>query len=447
MELLLSLPGRRADVEAWLREPGRGERIKENRVRAVHRWNGLYVKEFKHPGWLRKLRSRVNDPALHEHRVLLALRGRGIAAPAPAAWARAGGSTFVFTEEIPGAVVLREAPLPRPLLRDLAAFVRGLHDAGFRHDDLHLGNILLAGGRLHLVDVHRARLGDPLTPAERAEALGFLSLSLSGRAPVTDVLRVIRAYGADAREVDQAYRAARERYWRDRQSRVRRNGSDFEVADGLVLRRPFGAEEARKALEGAPLRVVKETPRRRLWLVDGRTFVKEGARGLWHNGFALETRGIPTPRLLACRGDRVVGEWIEGALPLWEHLRARGVSRALVGRLARLVRQMHARGVFHRDLKANNILVRGDDVWVVDLDRVDFLRDVPRPARVLNLAQLNAAVGPPATPADRLRFFFAYAGRDRAIRMNWKSWVREIMKRTVERGHHWPTKNEARIKN
>ena len=31
---------------------------------------------------------------------------------------------------------------------------------------------------------------------------------------------------------------------------------------------------------------------------DAGTFVKEGARNLWHNGFAVETRGIPTPRLL-----------------------------------------------------------------------------------------------------------------------------------------------------
>ena len=91
------------------------------------------------------------------------------------------------------------------------------------------------------------------------------------------------------------------------------------------------------------------------------------------------------------------------SLPLWEHLQAHGVSRDFIGRLARLVRRMHVRGVYHRDLKANNILARGDDLWVIDLDRVDFMLSVDRPERVLNLAQLNGAIGAPATRTDRLR--------------------------------------------
>lgn len=437
MKIAVSAPELREKVEEWLRSP-RGELVKDNRSRSVHRWEGLYVKRFKHPGLVQGIRGFLDDRAAREFRVLGELRRRGIPAPEPVAWAREGRSTFLFTREIPGGTDLRQEPLGRAAVLELARFARRLHDAGVHHEDLHVGNILRAGGQLYLLDVHRARLVDELTRAERAEGLGFLLLSFYAGVSQTDVLRFLREYGADPREVLAAFRAARERYYRDRQSRVRRSGSDFEIVDGLALRRPYTAEEARRALSAAPLRVVKETPRRRLWLADERTFVKEGPRALWRNGFGLEVRGIPTPRLLAASGNRVVGEWLEGARPLGEHLRLHGLSRDFLGKLARLVRRLHERGVFHRDLKANNLLVRGEEIYVADVDRVDFPGEVPRAARVLNLAQLNAALGPPVRRTDRLRFFFAYAGRARPLRVAWKEWVRDVMKLTIARRHVWP---------
>jgi tRNA A-37 threonylcarbamoyl transferase component Bud32 len=440
MQLELSVANRRADVEAWLRQPGQGETIKDSRVRSVHRWNGLYVKRFKYPGLLQKIRGRLRDGAAHEYRVLQELHRRGLEVPEPVAWARNDGSTFLFTREIPNAAALRTVCLTRPLLQTLAEFVRKLHDAGLRDDDLHIGNVLLAGGKLHLVDLHEARLVGRLSDAERAESLAFVILSFYTIVSQTDLLRFVRAYGADPKHVAAAFQTLRERYYRDRQSRAWKTGSNFDVRGDLVLRRPMTEEAARRALSASPLRVVKEIPNRRLWLADAKTFVKEGARASWANSYGLELRGIPTPRLHAVLGNRVVGDWIEGALPLWDHLKAHGVSRELLWRLARLVRRMHTRGVYHRDLKANNVLIRGDEISVIDLDRVDFVRTVLPEDCAWNLAQLNAAVAEPVTRTERLRFFFAYACRSRPIRREWKRWVWEIMRNTVLRDHHWPAK-------
>ncbi len=431
-------PGLRADVEAWLRNPGQGVLVKENRVRSVHRWNGLYIKRFKYPGFLQQVRRLLADRARREFRILRELRGRGLPVPEPAAWAGDGRTTFLFTREIPGASPLRSLPLTRPLLLELGRFVRRILDAGLRHPDLHIGNILVAGGDMHLVDLHGASLAGELSGAERTRMAAFVVLSFYTFVPQTDVLRFLRACGVDPREAWEAFRSERERYYRDRQSRVWRTGSRFEAVGGMHLRRPFPAGEARRTFDSPPLRVVKELPGRRIWLADPQIFVKEGSRRAWYNGYGLEVRGVPTPRLLACRGRRVAGEWIEGALPLWDHLKRNGVSRDLLRRLALLVRRMHVRGVLHRDLKANNVIVRGGEFWVIDPDRVDFLREVPREGRLDNLAQLNAAVGAPATRTDRLRFFFDYAGRDREMRLGWKGWVREITLRTRGRRHVWP---------
>lgn len=434
----VSVPDRREDVESWLRQPGQGETIKDNRVRSVHRWKGLFVKRFKYPGFFQKLRGRLSDRAAHEYRILEELRRRGLEVPEPVAWARNGDSTYLFTREIPNAAVLRSIPLTRPLLRSLAEFVRRIHDAGLRDDDLHVGNVLVADGKLHLVDLHQAKFVGRLDDEARARSLAFVILSFYTVVRETDVLRFVRAYGADPERVARAFQDVREDYYQGRQARCWKSSTNFEVTGDLILRRPFTAEAARKLLSSPPMKVVKELPGRRLWLADAKTFVKEGARSAWANAFGLEIRGIPTPRLHAVQGSRVLGDWIEGALPLWEHFKANGVSRELLGRLARVVRRMHVRGIYHRDLKANNVLVRGEELFIIDLDRVDFVKNVLPEDRAWNLAQLNAAVGAPVTRTDRLRFFFAYAGRSLAVRREWKRWVWEIMRNTILRGHHWP---------
>ncbi len=95
---------------------------------------------------------------------------------------------------------------------------------------------------------------------------------------------------------------------------------------------------------------------------------------------------------------------------------ARRSKRSEIGRAGRWLGDLHARGIYHGDLKAVNVFLRekhGDpSLCLVDYDRVVF-GDAPvgLRRRVKNLAQLAASVGTHVGRADRLRFWRAYVDR------------------------------------
>jgi hypothetical protein len=152
----------------------------------------------------------------------------------------------------------------------------------------------------------------------------------------------------------------------------------------------------------------------------------------WVFGHGLRERHLPTPRPLAIwhrvrrgvPGDAyLLTEKVDGAVDLHgfvqrlsalPHAPAAPELRRRCAALARLVRQLHVRGLTHRDLKASNVLTAerfGDDrFWFIDLVGVRRHRRVGRRFKVQNLARLNASFlsQPLVTRTVRLRFLFAY---------------------------------------
>lgn len=444
------------------------ETVKESSIRAVRRLtppNGgaLYLKLFREKGVGAAMRRLVADRAAREYAVLDHLRRAGVNAAVPVACGTHDGASFLLTREIPSAEVLKDLLPNRELMAALGAFVRSIHDAGLRHDDLHLGNVLVSGSTLYLVDVHRSAIRPKLTRAERLEGLAFLVLSLHTLVSAADQRRVLRAYWGERPskalllDLRAAFRKARERYSADRTKRCLVSGREFEKSGGMMVRRPLTASAAKDAFKASPLREVKSVGRRRLWLATPDRFVREGPRAkrIWRNAHALAVRHVATPRLWAWSGDKVLGEWLTDARPLNEFMerpwKARE-RRAFREALARFVREMHRAGVHHGDLKANNVLVRMGpsasatfgaatarcEFFVIDLDRAEFFPEVPLERRLSDLAQLNAALGTPVTVGDRLAFYRAYAGRETEWNRQWKERVREIMRRTRVRRHRWP---------
>jgi serine/threonine protein kinase len=103
-----------------------------------------------------------------------------------------------------------------------------------------------------------------------------------------------------------------------------------------------------------------------------------------------------------------------------EHLgRLRGVEgyrkrRAFLRELAKLFSLLHAKGIYHNDLKADNILIRASEALPQDVFHVIDLQGLRRcfyvsmRRRVKNVAQLNRSFGPLLSNTQKLYFLTVY---------------------------------------
>jgi Lipopolysaccharide kinase (Kdo/WaaP) family len=177
----------------------------------------------------------------------------------------------------------------------------------------------------------------------------------------------------------------------------------------------------------------------------------------WVHGHGLRERCLPTPRPLLVLHRRRYGlaregylltEKVPDAAELARYVAGLGALpegerrprlRALIEQVARLVRDLHARQLAHRDLKAANILVQRADsglaLWLIDLVGVRRHRALSRSRRVQNLTRLHVSFDghPLLTRADKLRFLRTYMGWGLYGKQGWKEWWRAIGTATREK--------------
>jgi tRNA A-37 threonylcarbamoyl transferase component Bud32 len=165
----------------------------------------LHLRPVRHGGWLRALqRDRLLGLArpLAELRVHARLRAAGAPVPIPVLVAarrvrgfyRAAVAT-IHEEDTHDGITLFASPLDAATRRYAASAagsaVRALHDAGGRHADLHIGNLLFRGrgARIEalIVDLDRARVAAPPGAAERMAELMRLHRSLVKRGLLAEV--------------------------------------------------------------------------------------------------------------------------------------------------------------------------------------------------------------------------------------------------------------------
>jgi tRNA A-37 threonylcarbamoyl transferase component Bud32 len=117
-----------------------------------------------------------------------------------------------------------------------------------------------------------------------------------------------------------------------------------------------------------------------------------------------------------------------------EQLRER---RSFVRALGGTVGRMHAKGIFHGDLRPGNVLARkeGDDwrIFFLDNERTRKFRRLPERLRLKNLVQINMLEPGEVSNTDRMRFFRGYWAENKESGLEKAALIKRILKETARR--------------
>jgi tRNA A-37 threonylcarbamoyl transferase component Bud32 len=182
------------------------------------------------------------------------------------------------------------------------------------------------------------------------------------------------------------------------------------------------------------------------------------ARRAWREGLNLLHKGVATPKIFSygektfcCFSTRnfLVTEFIPEASGVYTYFKTRYTvpltgddirqKRELICALGKFIGTLHAKGIFHGDLRLDNIIFtesaeRKYSFFLIDNERnKSFRTGIPKRLREKNLTQVNTVVLPQITLTDRLRFFKAYMKENSFLEPSVKEWMNKIIVLTRQR--------------
>ncbi|MFP6654773.1 MAG: lipopolysaccharide kinase InaA family protein [Myxococcota bacterium] len=420
--------------------------------------------------------------ARREWRALESLHLNRIAVPRPRAWGRLpNGDEIIVTDFIQGEG-LKDAfdhASPEERLRfveKLARTILALHATGYRHGDLHLGNLWVGeDGQISLLDLERARScwhsREPLVDLARLE----LSLAKAGW-KLSRRLTLRQLIGVDARFEGALRRFLRD-YQRGRARRVLRVGRLWAKTR---LGRLHGLRESSlsadalakcfEATEADPCPRTRRDGRIRITRTDadGRSIiVKRVAAGGFWRALADSLRGSSAARAfhagqrlgllcdraaqpLAYLEERRFGlpirSWLlveeVGEVDLDQLIPETPASAIRVAKaLAEWLAEGHSWGLSHRDQKASNIRVRitpgSIRFWLIDLEDLTGPKKCEEDARLLALSQLNASLSDDAFGLDARRAALDHYLAQAPGLIESGSAMSRIVQQSLARQHRW----------
>jgi len=442
-------PSLLADPEAFLLDNPSQKPLKESPVRTVAICSGphgeLLLKRYKIRGFTEQLKYLVLPSKAREewhmaHRAL----SKGIPTPVPLAMAERRKRRFLQDAFLITQAIVPSSPLieliPKggheELLFRTARLLRGAHEAGLFHQDLHAGNILVGmeEKELYLIDLHRSRFTRRVSKHGRLWNLAQFFYSLKAWLSPENKKAFLQQYDEEedtfeggfeqglreiARQEERIYR----RHMKSRTKRCLKTSGGFYVAkeDGwqiwarrgwkthqllkIVTKHKDIAAKGKDGLIKADRRTaitlfnyketrlcVKEYRYQGGWRRFKEIFRRSKARRGWLMGNGLVVRGVAgiIPQALLEKRRRgllqeafLIMESPPGYVELDRYMvKAFGAHRqdntrkdAFLRAAAGFMAALYLRNIIHRDLKTCNIMVHeGADMWNFGLVDMDDVR-------------------------------------------------------------------------
>ena len=381
-------------------------------------------------------------------------------------------------------------PEPRmALILSLSRLIRELHTNHIFYRDLHAGNILIrenpeSGCELFFIDLHRAAFPNKISVRMKVKDIAqfFNSISFSGEEQFLFLKEYLEKDNENLElflhKIVLKQNRLKNTRIKSRSKRCLKNSSVFETQknsrETYHGRRDFGREQTDQVLdlhtlnrdkndgtlikrsEKSIITIIERAGKAPLCIKENRfvnllyalknLFRRSRAMKSWIAANGLKVRGIDTPLPLAViekRSGPFVKEsymitcFMKNAkeandyITIFKDPAQKKNKPAFIKAFAAAFKKLHDQGIYHADLKSNNILIKESDdphwkFYFVDLDRVFFKKAISFYQRANNLAQLNASISALMTAKDRLKFFYFYA-KDTHLYTNRKKYYQKIL--------------------
>lgn len=449
--------------------------------RLVWNYKDVVVKRYNHRGLIHSLRhtvkkSRARKAWLHARR----LGALNIATPMPVAYVehRRGHlvwQSYLVTEYVDGRLLydfVRDESIPEPrrfdAIRKVVEMLDELWKHGVTHGDLKHTNVLITedGPVLTDLDAMAMHRWKPLYRNRRKKDMERFLKKMSTSPDLYDHCRTLVSNATDSpKKLSSDFNIIRKDGWT---IRVLRSFSEHDIRELLMLNDTCAgpltkvqSSDFTRVFRGS---ISHKGAKHELYLKQylcrsaldfmKHLFRPSRARRAFNASLMLRQNGFDAPGVVGlferrfgpfCTENALLTEEVEAGRSMVEVLNdlcrdasagALARKRALIKAFAETVGRMHARGIFHGDLRLGNVLAvqQGENLrfFFIDNERTREFHHLPSRLRLKNLVQVNMFIHG-ITNTDRLRFFGAYLAVNPSIQRNYRRWAGKINAKTNER--------------